>query len=593
MTLGTEQRDGGGGNPPPSSFGFGEIWCVDFEFQAPAGHRPIPVCMVAHEVRSGRRILMWRDELLALRRAPFDTGPRALFVAYAASAEMGCFLALGWPLPERVLDLYAEHRVETNGRRLATTNSLLGALAHHGIPHIDAAEKESMRELIMSRTSWGDDERASILTYCGSDVSGLLLLLPAMAPTIDLPRALHRGRYSIAAARMEHTGVPVDGEKLDELSSAWKDVQRELVVELDKPFGVYEDLSFREGRFADLLEGMGVAWPTLPTGRLALDKETFKTQTLRHPRLRPLYDLRTMLGVMRLSDIAVGPDGRTRCSFHPFGTSTGRNQPSTKSFIFAPAAWMRGLIRPEPGHALAYIDWKSQEIAVAAGLSGDKRLIADYAAGDPYLAFAKSSRLVPQDATRQSHPHERELSKTLLLGLGYGMGNQALADAMGVSPVEAGDLIDSHRRVYPRYHEWRDAQVAAATLHGVMQSDFGWRMAVSATTKPTTLMNFPMQAGGAEMMRLAAIAATEGGLGVCAPVHDAFLIQCPLQTVDGDVDRMRSMMSRAGEVVTGGLPVDTEVKIVPSPGRYMEPRGEVMWDRIMLALERVRARQRR
>ena len=35
-------------------------------------------------------------------------------------------------------------------------------------------------------------------------------------------------------------------------------------------------------------------------------------------------------------------------------------------------------------------------------------------------------------------------------------------------------------------------------------------------------MNFPMQAGGAEMMRIAAIAATEAGIEVCCPVHDAF-----------------------------------------------------------------------
>jgi DNA polymerase I len=83
---------------------------VDFEFRAEDGNRPEPLCMVAQELLTGREIRMWRPELLALRAAPFNTGPDAVFVAYYAAAEMSCFLALGWPPPRNVLDLFAEHR---------------------------------------------------------------------------------------------------------------------------------------------------------------------------------------------------------------------------------------------------------------------------------------------------------------------------------------------------------------------------------------------------------------------------------------------------------------------------------------------------
>ena len=61
---------------------------------------------------------------------------------------------------------------------------------------------------------WTDDERGGILDYCEGDVDALARLLPAMLPKIDLPRALLRGRYMAAAARMEHAGVPIDQEKL-------------------------------------------------------------------------------------------------------------------------------------------------------------------------------------------------------------------------------------------------------------------------------------------------------------------------------------------------------------------------------------------
>ena len=69
------------------------------------------------ELRSGRKLRLWRDEFGSL--PPYPTGPDVLFVAYYASAEIGCHLALGWPVPERVLDLFTEFRNLTNGTRSA------------------------------------------------------------------------------------------------------------------------------------------------------------------------------------------------------------------------------------------------------------------------------------------------------------------------------------------------------------------------------------------------------------------------------------------------------------------------------------------
>src|SRR5262249_6900336 len=111
----------GGGNAVP----FKQVWCVDFEFQAKPGERPWIVCMVARELFSKREIRLWRDELLALNRAPFDTSEDSLVVAFFASADLGCFLELGWPIPERILDPYVENRVATNGMGIPWGNGLV------------------------------------------------------------------------------------------------------------------------------------------------------------------------------------------------------------------------------------------------------------------------------------------------------------------------------------------------------------------------------------------------------------------------------------------------------------------------------------
>ena len=93
---------------------FAEIWAVDFEFGAEPGENPEPVCLVAWELRSGRRVKIWRDEFGVA--PPYPTGPDALFVTYYASAEISCHLALAWPVPERVLDLFTEFRNRTKRR---------------------------------------------------------------------------------------------------------------------------------------------------------------------------------------------------------------------------------------------------------------------------------------------------------------------------------------------------------------------------------------------------------------------------------------------------------------------------------------------
>ena len=67
------------------------------------------------------------------------------------------------------------------------------------------------------------------------------------------------------------------------------------------------------------------------------------------------------------------------------------------------------------------------------------------------------------------------------------------------------------------------------------------------------------------MMRIAAIAATEAGIEVCAPVHDAFLIAAPLDRLDDDIAKMRDIMSKAGRAVTGGLDIRTDAEVVRFP----------------------------
>jgi DNA polymerase I len=154
------------------------------------------------------------------RYHPTPSGPDSLFVAYNAAAELGCHVVLKWPMPARILDLYVEHKLEINGRDGRAR--LIDALAAHGLDSIDATEKSEMVQLALRGGHYTDDERIALLNYCESDVDALGRLLPKMAPHIDLPRALLRGRYMAAVALMMHHGVPIDCPTLELLRERWE-----------------------------------------------------------------------------------------------------------------------------------------------------------------------------------------------------------------------------------------------------------------------------------------------------------------------------------------------------------------------------------
>jgi DNA polymerase-1 len=341
-----------------SMLGYRHAWCIDFEFVAPPGHKPKPVCMVAKCLITGQTIRLWDHELSS---CPFQMGPQDLVIAFYASAESSCIDVLGWPRPCRMLDLFTEFRCLTNGVGPGHGSGLIGALLYYGLPTIGGEEKNAMRDLIMGGGPWSDVEAAQIVAYCESDVDALRALLTAMLPALldcqgRFGRALLRGRYMAAAGGVENNGIPIDQTLWSELVENWGAIKRGLIDEIDLDYGVYEGGRFSTENFARFLAAHNIPWPRLPSGALALDDDTFRNQARGYPLIAPLRELRYALGQLRLSELSIGADGRNRTLLSAFRAKTGRNQPSNSKFIFGPSVWVRHLIKPAEGRAIAYID---------------------------------------------------------------------------------------------------------------------------------------------------------------------------------------------------------------------------------------------
>jgi hypothetical protein len=141
----------------PIELPFEEIWLHDFEFIPKPGEPPDVVCLAARELRSGQTLRLRRDELGP--QSPYRTDESALFVSFAANAECACHLALGWPLPAKILDLSPAFRNITNGRVTPEGKGLVGALRYYGLDTLGAKHKDEMRARIMQGWPFTPEEQ--------------------------------------------------------------------------------------------------------------------------------------------------------------------------------------------------------------------------------------------------------------------------------------------------------------------------------------------------------------------------------------------------------------------------------------------------
>jgi DNA polymerase I len=579
----------------PTDLPFEEIWLHDFEFVPQPGERPDVVCLAANELRSGRTLRLWRDELGEI--PPYRTDDGVLFVNFIANAECACHLALGWPLPANVIDLSPTFRNLTNGRCTPEGKGLLGALRYFGLDTISTKHKDAMQKRVMRGWPFTPEEREQILKYCGSDVDALARLLPFLLNDSDLNIALYHGEFAAVSALMEHYGVPIDMEIFPQLAdeNTWGAVRDVMVPAIDAKYGVYVrgengEWSFNIKLFDAYCVREEIAWPRLESGALNMKRKTFEDMSKGRPQLEDLRQLRHTRDKMRKIKLAVGADGRNRTVLWPFKAKTSRTQPKASQWIFSPAVWLRSLIKPRPGMAVAYIDYSSMEFLIAAVLSdghcGPTNAMLDvYLSGDPYLAFAKRVGAVPSTATKKSHAEVRDKYKVMLLATQYGMSAETLAGRLGVSSFEAHEMLNQHRELFAQYWKWSDDWVAHSLQTGVMRTAFGWEYRigiVEPTVNARSIRNWPVQATGADILRIACILAARHGIRILAPVHDAVLIEAPLEHIEADVALMQEIMRRASRIVlnndaNGTHELRTDAKIIRHPARYADKRGEDIW----------------
>jgi hypothetical protein len=583
----------------------------DFEYEIKDGGLPVVLCMVAYVLdeylRHTRTIRLWRGEFGS--KPPFDTGEDTLFVAYSAWAELTCFMTLGWEFPKHVFDLHTAYLAASNvllphnpdEKRVKQSKRLPDACCAYGITGWELIDKGTMAKDI-GEGRWQLYGQPAVFDYCEEDVRKSTELLRCMlrgyerfAPA-SVPYVLFWSEYSSkAVALIQARGMSIDMLRWNLVQENRQLVITELLKQFDPSYGsenpIYTpDGHFQYARFEEWLARIGVvAWPRLESGQLDLDGDAFGIMS-HVPGVEKLHALRDSMRIVATAKLAIGLDGRNRPKLFPFCTATGRNAHSGS--LYNTHAGMRSFMRWPDDRIVVYLDWRSQEVGIAAAYSEDEALIKDYLGGDVYHGLGKLCGLVNGLDVRQwkkQCPEQRQQMKPLQLGINYGMGVPSLAKGLNKHPYIASGIIERHRRTYPKFWAWRENEVMNAMLAREIRSELGWALRITTSPNKRSLYNFPMQAGGADMLRLAAVRLCEAGLVPSMLIHDGILLELehPWQ-----VDLAVEIMRKAGTEVCRGLDIGVdEDQRLEHGARYRDKRpvAKEMWVTMMNVLRRIGA----
>ena len=564
---------------------FDRVLAVDSEFCFADHTKTIQnrvVCFVYKDIFTNDVFKYWTHDK-RFNEPPFDWN-RVLLVPFNAVAEGHSWLHLLQGMPRNIYDTYVE-----NARLYKTFRSGKGALdlrttaQHYGIPEVMTKEhKDEMRDMVIENASYTAEQREKILDYCLEDVELTQKIFIKQVEDIEkknnlktiedykteISQIMFRGASQLHVAKIERAGININYSKVLDFKKYWAEVEDIIIKRLDKDIKVHdEDGTERYDYFVELVKRIKLfgKWErTFKTNKLRTDKKYIDKMIKKFPEILDLQiykQIKSLKAYTKLTVFNPCADGKLRCSWNMFGTETGRCTPSTNANIFGGAKWQRSLIRPSFGYVMYYLDYEQQELAIQGYLSGDKKLIEAYNSGDGYLQSAKWLNLVPEYATKKTHPEEREIVKVLFLAQGYGAGPGYVSGQVRCSILYAQHLLRMFRRLFSTYNDWIKKVLKKVAITGKITTNLGWQRYSNGTFKinkdgqlksiRNTLLNFPAQGNGSDILRQAIIKLHEAGYIVNAPVHDALLISVPRGNHKKEVKLAQSIMEQSAEFVIG------------------------------------------
>ncbi|MDR2906595.1 MAG: DNA polymerase I, partial [Bacteroidales bacterium] len=327
-------------------------------------------------------------------------------------------------------------------------------------------------------------------------------------------------------AEMEQEGVNIDTKMLanfsQELTTEIRKTEEAIYQLAGMQFNIASPKQLGEVLF-EILQIDAKAKRTGVSKQYQTGEEVLQKLKFRHPIVEQVLTYRTLAKLkstyVDALPMLVNPrTGRVHTSYNQAVTATGRLSSSNPNLQNIPIRTELGreirkaFIPRDEHHVLLAADYSQIELRIIASISGDESMIADFAEGhDIHTATAAKIYGVPISSVDKEM---RRSAKSINFGIVYGMSAFGLAEQLGITRMQASNIIKQYFEQYPKIAAYMQDAIALAKTKGYAETLCGRRRYLPQLTNSNgavrsfaerNAINAPIQGSSADMIKIAMV----------------------------------------------------------------------------------------
>ena len=442
----------------------------------------------------------------------------------------------------------------------------------------DDTDRDSMREVDVEEAAPYACEDADIALRLADDLKAQL----DESNVLDIAHDIEFPLVHVLAA-MEHTGITLDTDVLDEISTGLEDRLNEIEEDIFELAGEEFNINSPQQLAEILFEKLDLPVVTkTPTGKPSTKESVLQELSTEHdiPGLvldwRSTYKLKSTY-LDSLGELVNPETGRLHTSFNQTRTATGRLSSSDPNLQNIPirtelGRQIRRAFVPAEDWTLLTADYAQIELRILASMSGDEAMQETFRKdGDIHTdAASRVYDIDPNEVT----PDQRSKAKEVNYGIPYGISPWGLAQRMRMPVDEAQDIIKQYRKSYPGVSRLLNELVEKAQEKGYAETLLGRRRYLpnidssnsnERSAAERVAVNMPIQGTQADMIKIAMnriherLADEDWATQMLLQVHDELVFEVP-------PDEVSEVQSMINQEMKDALPLDDVPVVVDIDG---------------------------
>ena len=442
----------------------------------------------------------------------------------------------------------------------------------------DDTDRDSMREVDVQEAAPYACEDADIALRLADDLKAQL----DESNVLDIAHDIEFPLVHVLAA-MEHTGITLDTDVLDEISTGLEDRLNEIEEDIFELAGEEFNINSPQQLAEILFEKLDLPVVTkTPTGKPSTKESVLQELSTEHdiPGLvldwRSTYKLKSTY-LDSLGELVNPETGRLHTSFNQTRTATGRLSSSDPNLQNIPirtelGRQIRRAFVPAEDWTLLTADYAQIELRILASMSGDEAMQETFRKdGDIHTdAASRVYDIDPDEVT----PDQRSKAKEVNYGIPYGISPWGLAQRMRMPVDEAQDIIKQYRKSYPGVSRLLNELVEKAQEKGYAETLLGRRRYLpnidssnsnERSAAERVAVNMPIQGTQADMIKIAMnriherLADEDWATQMLLQVHDELVFEVP-------PDEVSEVQSMINQEMKDALPLDDVPVVVDIDG---------------------------